>query len=66
MMGKRQAGIVRVGCGLKEKREKGVAGRISEARQKPSAAEGAGAFSSASAINHHTLSLVFCSPTLSI
>ena len=42
MMGK-QTGDVWRECGLKEARE-GGAGRISEARQKPSAAEGAGAF----------------------
>lgn len=42
MMGK-QTGDVQGGCGLKEERE-GGAGRISEARQKPKAAEGAAAF----------------------
>lgn len=42
-MGK-QTGDVRGGCGLKEEREGGAEGRISEARQKPKAVEGAGAF----------------------
>lgn len=41
--GKTQTGDVWGGCGLKEEGE-GGAGRISEARQKPSSAEGAGAF----------------------
>lgn len=42
--GKTQTEDVRGGCGLKEERDEGGAGRISEARQKPSAVEGAGAF----------------------
>lgn len=41
--GKTQTGDVRGGCGLKEEREMGGARRISGPRQKPNAAEGAGA-----------------------
>ena len=41
--GKARTGDVQGKCGLKEERV-GGAGRISEARQKPGAAKGAGAF----------------------